>query len=156
MVVFQQLQHDFGYCLGFLFLKNLKKLSKDELWHTAHPVASPNAKCATCFKVLFAHTRKQARLQIASVRVRAHARSQLNLSKLWIAALLANSIWIDSWLDVYSFDIIGTNCGFFLARITKLLLRHNPIDFCLTNVSRVWEKMRKEYGVSSQRLLKVP
>ena len=37
MVVFQQLQHDFGYYLGFLFLKNLKKLSKDELRNTAHP-----------------------------------------------------------------------------------------------------------------------
>mgnify|MGYP001275356163 CR=1 FL=1 len=53
--------------------------------------------------------------------------------------MLMNTFLIDYWLDIYSLDVIGTNCCLFLAHITKLLLRHHPIDFCLTNVSRVWE-----------------
>ena len=84
-------------------------------------------------------------LCIARVRVRTH-RSQLTLWKLWIAALLANTFRIDGWLDIYSFDVIGTNCGLFLARITKLLLRHNPIDFC-------FDKCEPRLGKDEKRLI---
>ena len=155
MVVFQQLQHDFGYCLGVFVIKKFEEIIKGwvatyflvahthtQLHHRTHVCV---LKFATCYKVLFARTSKRAtarrtcaNVRLHIVRVRTQGRNSF-FGKLWIAALLANT-FVHSWLDVYSFDVIGTNCGLLLARITKLFLRHNPIDFCLTNVSRVWEK----------------
>ena len=49
--------------------------------------------------------------------------------ELRIATLFANTIRIDGGLDIYSLNIIRTNCDIIFAWVTKLFLRHNPIDF---------------------------
>ena len=64
--------------------------------------------------------------------------------ELWIATLFANTIRIDGGLDIYSLNIIRTNCNIIFAWITKLFLRHNPIDFWKIGVD-----FSKIFGCSS-------